>query len=210
MPDRQFPIEVQSNHQLNYLLLTEVIRMIETESGLVRLLELGCDAELIDSLRRRSSRDLLDLSAKLRCLRISFSPAELRQNLDGIDRQRREDALCEYFVKNGASQPLLTKLFSRSASEVRKLREVLVGGGNVGRTRLPRDLQVRDEIHRAWYQISKYGPHANSLRDGLYQLHQQFPEYSIDSLYSTVREFEVEGTVPYMAAHQAIELKPAA
>ncbi|WP_234383654.1 STY4526/YPO1902 family pathogenicity island replication protein [Paracidovorax avenae] len=153
MIDRRLPIEVRANDQLNYLLLTELVRLIETEDGLVQLLEHGCDAELIDGLRRRSSRDLLDLASRMREWRVSFSPIEMRQHLNGIDRQRRDNELCEYFIKNGASQPLVARLFSRSATEIRRLRDILVGGGAGGRTRLPRDLSVRDEIHREWYEI---------------------------------------------------------
>ncbi|GKS73337.1 DUF2857 family protein [Acidovorax sp. SUPP950] len=188
------PIEVQANDQLNYLLLTELIRLIETEDGLVQLLEHGCDAELIDGLRRRTSRDLLDLASRMRQWRVSFSPWEMRQHLEGIDRQRRDDELCEYFIKHGASQPLIARLFSRSAMEIRKLREILVGGGARGRSRLPSDLGVRDEIHRAWYEITRPGSGVMSLRDNIYRLHVKFSDYSIDTLYSTIREFEREDT----------------
>ncbi|WP_081483833.1 STY4526/YPO1902 family pathogenicity island replication protein [Paracidovorax oryzae] len=209
MINRRLPIEFRANDQLNYLLLTELVRLIETEDGLVQLLEHGCDAELIDGLRRRSSRDLLDLAARMREWRVSFSPIEMRQHLNGIDRQRRDSELCEYFIKNGASQPLVARLFSKSATEIRKLRDILVGGGAGGRTRLPRDLSVRDEIHREWYEISRAGSGMTSLRDRLYKLHLKFSEYSIDTLYSTIREFE-RGDVVLCRARRPGESQTAA
>lgn len=189
MISRKIPVDISSNNQLNFLLLTEIIRLIETEQGLDQLLTMGCDAELIDQLRHRSTRDLIDLASRLRELSISFSPIELQQQLGGIDRQRRDDELCEYFVIHGASRQLLKKLFKRSEDEIRKLRESLIGQSNSGRTGMPKDLNVRDEIHKAWHSITE-NAQDDSLRTWLYELHQLFPIYTIDTLYSTVREFE--------------------
>lgn len=189
MISRKIPVDIQSNNQLNFLLLTEIIRLIETEQGLDQLLNMGCDAELIDQLRHRSTRDLIDVSTRLRGLSISFSPIELLQHLGGIDRQRRDDELCEYFVIHGASRQLLKKLFKRSEDEIRRLRESLIGQSSSGRTGMPKDLNVRDDIHRTWHSITE-SSQEESLRTWLYELHQQFPAFTIDTLYSTVREFE--------------------
>lgn len=190
MTDHTVPVDIHTNQQLSYLLLTEVIRIIDTEAGMVQLLQMGCDAELIDELRHRKTRDLLDLSARIRGLKVVFSPTELRQHLCGIDRQRRDDTLCEYFVRHGASRALVSKLFNRSADEVRKLRELVGGAGGTGRTRLPKEHEIRDEIHHAWYEITGNPQPGDSLRNWLYELHKKFPDYTIATLYSTIREFE--------------------
>lgn len=112
MTDHIVPVDIHTNPQLNFLLLTEVIRAIETEVGIDQLLQMGCDAELIDQLRHRKTRDILDISTKLTRVKLVFSPGELRQQLEGLDRQRQDDALCEYFVRNGASRALITRLLS--------------------------------------------------------------------------------------------------
>lgn len=189
MPAKCIPVQIQNNQQLNFLVLSEVIRLIETANGLDQLLNMGCDAELIDQLRNRSARDLLSLSDRSSGFTVNFHPKELLTHLNGIDRQRRDDEMCEYFVIHGASRQLLCKLFKRTAEEVRRMREMLVGRGSVGRTGLPKSLKVRDQIHHAWHSIITDSPE-QSLRFWLYELHQQFPSYSIETLYSTLKEFE--------------------
>lgn len=183
-----FAFDIEANEQLSYLVLTEVVRLIETESGMDLLLEMGFEPELIDSLRHRKARDLLELSSRVRALKVVLSPWELRLHLDGIEMERREDELCEYFVRNGASRSLIARLFRRTADDVRRLRE-LVGGISAGRSRLPKDYSTRDAIHRAWHEIKRDSGEVGSLREWIYALHQLFPDYTIDTLYSTLREF---------------------
>lgn len=190
MTDRIVPVDIDTNQQLTYLLLTELIRTIETESGMDQLLQMGCDAELIDKIRHRKTRDLLDLSSRISGVKVIFSPSELKLHLDGLDRQRQDDEMCEYFVRHGASRALVTRLFKRSADDIRRLRELVGGNATVGRTKLPKQLEVRDEIHNAWAEITKNPELGQSLRDWLYELHLRFPEYTIDTLYSTLKEFE--------------------
>lgn len=189
MPAKSIPVQIQDNQQLNFLVLSEFIRLIETANGLDNLLNMGCDAELIDQLRNRSARDLLSLSNRSSGFTVNFYPKELLSHLNGIDRQRRDDEMCEYFVIHGASRQLLCKLFKRTADEIRRMREMLVGRGSVGRTGLPKSLKVRDEIHQAWHSIIKDSPD-QSQRYWLYELHQKFPNYSIETLCSTLKEFE--------------------
>lgn len=190
MTDRIVPVDIDTNQQLTYLLLTELIRTIETESGMDQLLQMGCDAELIDKIRHRKTRDLIDLSSRKLGVKVIFSPSELKLHLDGLDRQRQDDEMCEYFVRHGASRALVTRLFKRSADDIRKLRELVGGTATVGRTKLPKQLDVRDEIHNAWAEITKNPELGQSLRDWLYALHLRFPDYTIDTLYSTLKEFE--------------------
>lgn len=188
MSANRIPVQIQ-NTQMNFLMLSEVVRMIETEDGLDSLLTMGCDAELLDQLRNRSTRDLWNISNRASGFTVLLSPKELLNHINGIDRQRRDDELCEYFVMHGASRQLLIKLFKRSSDEIRRLREMLVGRGTVGRTGLPKSLRVRDEIHHTWYSIIKNRPN-ESLRTWLYELHQRYPEYTIETLHSTIKEFE--------------------
>lgn len=190
MTDRIVPVDIETNQQLNYLLLTELIRTIENESGMDQLLQMGCDAELIDQLRHRKTRDLLDLSTRITGLKVIFSPYELQLHLEGLDRQRQDDELCEYFVRHGASRALVTKLFKRSAEDIRKLRELVGNVATGGRAKLPKQLDVRDDIHHAWAEITNNSMPGHSLRDWLYDLHSRFPDYTIDTLYSTLKEFE--------------------
>lgn len=186
---KNIPVFINGNQHLNFIVLSELVKLIDTETGFHQLLEIGCDAELIDQLRHRSVRDLLSLAARTRGFVVNISPTELLAQLNGIDRQRRDDEMCEYFVLHGASRQMIAKLFKRSAEEIRKLREVLIGSVSVGRASMPKDIRVRDAIHDAWHQITQNNSE-DFLRNWIYELHQKFPEYSIESLHSTIREFD--------------------
>lgn len=189
MKNRSIPVAIQQNSQLIFLVLTEVIRVIDTDHGLDNLLSEGFSPELIDKLRRRDARDLLDLSSRLNLISVNLPAKEMLTELNGIDRRRRDDEMCEYFVRHGAQRSLVNKLFKRTPEEIRRLRE-LVGGGTNGRTKLPKEHDTRDHIHIVWHHIKTSANPADSLRDWLYALHQQFQDYSIDTLYSTVKEYE--------------------
>ncbi|WP_082848131.1 STY4526/YPO1902 family pathogenicity island replication protein [Delftia sp. GW456-R20] len=189
MTSRSVPVDIRGNEKFNFIVLTEVIRVIETEAGLDQLLLLGLTPELIDTLRTRQTRDLMDLASRMRSIRITLAVNEIAGHLDGIDRQRRDDEMCEYFVRNGATRSLVTRLFKRSSDEVRRLRDLL-GGASVGRTKLPKEHDVVDHIHIVWHEIRRNAGPAENLRDWLFALHQKFPDYSIDSLHTCVKEYE--------------------
>ena len=72
---------------------------------------------------------------------------------------------------------------------------------------MPKDLEVRDEIHRAWHSIT-VNAQEESLRNWLFELHQKFPSFTIDTLYSTVREFdEVPGRYGTLSSNKSVETK---
>lgn len=186
---KNISVLINGNQHLNFIVLSELVKLIDTETGFHQLLQIGCDAELIDQLRHRSVRDLLSLATRTRGFIVNVTPDELLNQLGSIDRQRRDDELCEYFVLHGASRQMIAKLFKRSAEEIRKLREVLIGSSSVGRASMPKDTNVRDAIHRTWHEITQKNTE-DSLRNWIYELHQKFPDYSIESLHSTIREFD--------------------
>ena len=72
MTSRSVPVDIRDNEKFNFIVLTEVIRVIETEAGLDQLLLLGLTPELIDTLRTRQTRDLIDLASRMRSIRITF------------------------------------------------------------------------------------------------------------------------------------------
>ena len=168
-----------------------VVKLIDTESGLDELLHQGCSASLLDDLRNRKARDLVEVASRLRSVQIVVSPTEIQGELHRLDRVREDQSLFEYFVQHGASRQMICDLWKRTHEEVASMRKALLPGGSAsaGRTPLPKSPAVREAIHIAWDAINKADPGA-SQRQKLYQLHQRFAEYSIDTLVSTLDEFE--------------------
>jgi hypothetical protein len=167
-----------------------VVKQIDTDEGLDLLLAQGCSAELLDDLRNRKARDLVDVAPRIRSMQIFFSQQEIEGELHRLDRLREDQKLFEYFVRNGASRQTLCDLWKRTHEEVASMRRALLGGNaSAGRTPLPRDHAVREAIHLAWDEITKTDP-AGSKRQRLHALHQRFLDLSIDTLVATLDEFD--------------------
>lgn len=173
------------------LALQSVIQQIETEEGLDLLLRQGCPASLLDDLRQRKARDLLEVARRLRTTFVLLSIKEIEGELHRMDRIREDRELYEYFILHGANRNMVCEMWKSSKDEVASMRKSLLpdGGASPGRTPLPKDPAVREAIHQAWAEICKQHPDA-SYRQLLYQLHQRFMAYSIDTLVSTLEEFK--------------------
>ncbi|RMX08230.1 DUF2857 family protein [Corticibacter populi] len=182
-----------SSQAIVTLVLLEIIQKIETKSGLDELLRNGCDAASIDLLRRRPARDLSDIAPFLaRSLLFAIDMDEVRTCLLRLDSMRRTQQQLEYFVKHGASRQMVNQLFSVSQSDVRAMQEMLIGPSRgPGRTSLPKTSE-RDEIHQDWHRISLAH---TGLREQLYHLHMEHPDYTIEALWQTVNEFNADQEV---------------
>ncbi|MCR6480967.1 DUF2857 domain-containing protein [Variovorax sp. ZS18.2.2] len=177
-----------TNPMLQRMLLEHLVERIENDPGCIdELLQQGVDPAFLDHIRHCKTRDLIAVAPTLKNMFYSFSPPDVMWGMDRVERKRCDDKRLEYFVLNGASRTILCDLFKLTAEEVRRLRNLLLGGAQVGRARLPR-VAIRDEIHRAWYTISK-DPTPSHPRERAYRLHQQFPDLRIDSMEITLREF---------------------
>ncbi len=179
-----------TNPTILRLLLEHVIETMEAEDGIDHLLHSGCSPEFLDALRRRQARDLINVANTLRTMRFSISSKEVMNQLNHLDRKRRDAELQEYFIKHGATNALLKEYFKMSADEVRRLRNLLLpkGTAQVGRAPLP-PVKVRDQIHSSWSVINKQHVH-EAMRNRLFRLHQQFPSYTVVTLNDTIKEFD--------------------
>lgn len=168
-----------------------IVKLIDTEEGLDSLLRQGCSAQLLDDLRQRKARDLVEVASRLRSVKVVIPVTEIEGELHRLDRMREDQELYEYFILNGASRNMVCEMWKRTHDEVAAMRKSLLPGGSAapGRTPLPKDSSVRELIHRAWDEICKNDPQA-AHRQHLYQLHQRFQDLSIDTLVCTLDEFK--------------------
>lgn len=168
-----------------------VVKMIDTDDGFQRLLMEHCNTDVLEELRQRKARDLVEISSRLRSLRISFSANEFLNELKKIDLLRRDQEMYEYFIRHGASRTMVCDLWKKTNEEVTAMRRALLpeGGTGPGRRAMPKAHAVREAIHQAWAEIDK--AHADApQRQRLYHLHQRFNAYSIDTLVTTLSEFD--------------------
>jgi hypothetical protein len=168
-----------------------VVKLIDTEEGLDLLLRQGCSANLLDDLRQRKARDLVEVAGRLRTMHILLSAKEIEGELHRLDRIREDQEMYEYFILNGASRNMICEMWKRTHDEVASMRKALLPGGGAapGRSPMPKDTSVRESIHQAWAVIRKQEP-KGSRRQHLYRLHQQFQTYTIDTLVCVLDEFK--------------------
>lgn len=174
---------------LKRLLMEHLIEQME-QGELDTLLECGVWPEVLDSLRQRTARDLLQISTMDIKLCFTIDSAGVQDAITRLDAVRRDNELKEYFVIAGASPDVMAKLFKLTADQIRVLRDVLCTNDRPtgGRPRLP-EIRVREQIHHSWCQLAQDQPEA-SLRERLYQMHQQHRDMPINSLWAVLNEFD--------------------
>lgn len=169
----------------------------EGDQVLDELLAGGVDADLLDVLRHRAARDF-SAAARMNQLVIkvvidgSATAACFRQ----VDSIRSVHEMCEYFVRHGAPDALLEKLFKLPRQEARRLRNLLTV-----ETRQPGPLKALDpevcrSIHETWLGVSRELPQA-TWRDWLYRIHQVHPKHSFQEIWAALDKF---GSVPALRA----------
>ena len=94
---------------LKRLLLEHLIEQMD-QGGLDQLLESGVWPEVLDSLRQRTARDLLQVSIMDIKLGFNVDSAGVMEAFTRLDAVRRDNELKEYFVIAGASPEVMAKL----------------------------------------------------------------------------------------------------
>ena len=180
-----------TNPLLKRLLLEQIVEQIDG-GGLDELLQAGFSAQFLDMVRHRPARDLIKLS-ELPALdfKVYIKEEAIMGYLGRLDVMRRDQAMREYFVRNGTPVRGMCDFFRLSADDVRALRaQLLPPEEQNGRNRMPPP-SVRDRIHQRWDLIQKEMAGA-PLREWMYALHQSFPDIRIDALCRSLNEFDEE------------------
>jgi hypothetical protein len=170
-------------------LLTHLIECMD-RGQLDALLGNGACPKAMDKLRH------LDTSSLIRLANMNHPEILLTVDAKGIEfglnelaREDRDRDDLVYFIEHGASLAMLNKLFTSVGSEVISgYRQRLTENRKFGRAVLP-DESIRDAIHQAWHGISHAEVPATQ-RGKLRVLHGLFESFSMDTLYTTINEFQ--------------------
>jgi hypothetical protein len=153
---------------LHHLAADFPISLIEAPTGR------ASTARVLRSLGPLSAADLKRLSAMndLR-IRVDLDHESLDAGLRLLQRINEARELEAYFVRHGASAPLIRRLFKTRREEVyRRRRE--------SDTRIPKGTpslpiyEIRQRVPRRWLALDDL-----PLRERYRQLHQEFPSYPI-------------------------------
>ena len=123
-------------------------------------------------------------SMRKSCLSLLIDTRQLAENLRALHRITEEAALLAYFVRHGASCPMLHGLFHVSHHVIARQRRRLGIRLGQGRPALP-DKATRDAIHACWADICRAEA---DPRRRLVQLHQRFSVYPLVALHRVIHE----------------------
>lgn len=170
-----------------FLLSRLVASFDEGDPGvLAQLLDGGCTPELLDHLRGMTMTDALRFTADHCGLALSVDGAAIQRGLRNLERRRADREAYEYLIRAGASHVLLGRLFTVTATEVRRLRKLIAPGvAPVGRPRIP-DEDTCLAVVQQWERICA---EELSERQRYVRLHKAFNgKHPIAILESALRD----------------------
>lgn len=164
--------------------LFALTRLVATLDGsdpkiLSQMISAGVTPDLMDRLRQMPLSEACRFSLGHCGVTIAVDSTQMRAQFVRLDRARADREMLEYLIRHGASPSLLTRLFSLSPSDARRMRRALmpdsIGGG---RPRTPDpDQHVAIEAEWARLLVEHECPRAR-----MRALHQKFSTLSIASL----------------------------
>jgi hypothetical protein len=166
-------------------LLLRVMAQLDDASGTPAALPTQCAT--IAGLRALSPAETWRLGGMRKSgLSLVIDTRQLAENLRALRHINEEAALIAYFVRHGASRPMLHAMFHVSHDVIARQRRRLGVRLGQGRPALP-EKPTRDAIHRCWAEICRAEPDA---RRRLVQLHQRFAVYPLVVLHAVIHEFD--------------------
>jgi hypothetical protein len=185
--DNQFKLPV-TDPTLVELTLFQLGKTIEMPEGMDMLIRNGWDPLLVDQIRHVPARDIPAVAQNIKHCFISICPNDLATAIRRIADRRRDRAKLEYFIQHGAPRNMVLHLWLMSISEQAEVRKCIADRRRDRVPTPPPDRQRREAIQRAWYDIARNK--TLSKKDQIYQLHQQFQDLTIETVYNIATELD--------------------
>jgi len=170
------------------MLLTQLVKMTETMEGMTELLEAGWEPSFVDQLRHLPSRDITEITRRTKSFFAKVSPHDLKNTIWLINNGREAQKKLEYFVRNGASREMVSRLWSMSLQQVSTIRNQLKSHLKNTPEHEVSD-QKQEAIYRAWSEILDENPNSPE-RDKIYLLHNRFSDLSIETAYNIATKYD--------------------
>lgn len=179
------------DQQLRLMLLAHLIRELQQNAQQHGPVPEGFTERQVAELQSLSSADLVKLAEMPEPrVAIQIDAGSLEHGLRQVDYLTKRSRQLEYFVRNGATSNMLTKLFKISSADVTLKRRLFSGTSSSLRRPAMPPHPVREQITTRWYEIRK-GKEREPLRADDYELlHREFPQYTFATLWAVVHEFD--------------------
>lgn len=181
------------DQQLRLMLLAHLIRELQRTAQERGPVPEGFTREQVEELRALSSAELVKLAEMPEPrFAIQIDAGSLEHGLRQVDYLNKRSRQLEYFIRNGATSNMLTKLFKISSADVTLKRRLFSGtSSSLRRPSMPPH-PMRERITNRWFEIRK-GKESEPLRADDYEaLHREFPQYTFATLWAVIHEFDSE------------------
>ena len=139
--------------------------------------------ELLNELNALRLSDL-EIFCRRMPMNIDIDPETFRSALDRLRHVRNTESMKHEFVRRGASNEVLHRLFGISKLQAEQIKaEEGLAGRFTGRPRLPAR-EIRAEVCEQWETLS---PEIPDMRKRYLRLSDLFPELTIGALHQIVR-----------------------
>jgi len=179
------------DQQLRLMLLAHLIREVQKGAQDHGPAPEGLTEKQVEELQALSSAELVRLSEMTEPrVAIQIDAGSLEHGLRQVDYLAKRSRQLEYFVVNGATSNMLSKLFKISSADVTLKRRLFSGTASSLRRPAMPPHPVREAITNRWFEIRK-GKQEEPLRADDYEtLHREFSQYTFATLWAVVHEFD--------------------
>ena len=179
------------DQQLRLMLLAHLIRELQRNEQERGPAPEGLSERQVEELQALSSAELVRLSEMTEPrVAIQIDAGSLEHGLRQVDYLNKRSRQLEYFVVNGATSNMLSKLFKISSADVTLKRRLFSGTASSLRRPAMPPHPVREQITNRWFEIRK-GKEDEPLRADDYEtLHREFSQYTFATLWAVVHEFD--------------------
>jgi len=179
------------DQQLRLLVLAQLIRELRQEPERKVPPPPGLSERQLEELRTLTSEELVQLSEMTDPrVAIEIDAGSLDHGLRQVDYLNKRSRQLEYFIRNGATSNMLTKLFRISSADVTLKRRLFSGTSSSLRRPAMPPHAVREQIQRRWFEIRK-GKECEPVRAEDYEeLHRDFSSHTFATLWAVVHEFD--------------------
>jgi len=181
------------DQQLRLMLFAHLIRELRRSSEEHGPVPEGLTDKQVEELQALSSSELVRLAEMTEPrVAIQIDAGSLEHGLRQVDYLNKRSRQLEYFIVNGATSNMLSKLFKISSADVTLKRRLFSGTASSLRRPAMPPHAVRETITNRWFEIRK-GKEQEPLRADDYEtLHREFPQYTFATLWAVIHEFDRE------------------
>jgi hypothetical protein len=188
---RGFPMIVIRDQQLRLMLLAHLIRELQRTADEHGPAPEGFTEQQMHELAAMSSAELVRLAEMPEPrVAIQIDAGSLEHGLRQVDYLSKRSRQLHYFIVNGATSNMLSKLFKISSADVTLKRRLFSGTASSLRRPAMPPHPMREKITNRWFEIRK-GKEREPLRADDYEtLHREFSQYTFATLWAVVHEFD--------------------